>query len=61
VGGVDGDVAWRGELGGFVRMDRPLVELVHPADVVAVHVGGDGQQVVVEVALDEVAQRSQPE
>ena len=42
-------------------MDRPLVELVHPADVVAVDVGGDRQQVVVEVVLDEVAQRPQPE
>jgi hypothetical protein len=61
VGGVDGDVAGFGQLRRLAVMDRPVLELVHPADVIAVDVGGDGQQLVVQLVLDEVAQRPQPE
>ena len=62
---VDGRVERRpagpGHLVGLGCVHRPLVELVHAADVVAVGVGGDGQQPVLQLALDEVAQRTEAE
>jgi hypothetical protein len=42
-------------------VDRPLLELVHAADVIAVGMGGDSQEALGELALDEVAHRPEAE
>ena len=61
LGDVERHHAGIGEPFGLRRVDRPSVELVHAADMIGVHVGGDRQQVVPEFPLDEVSHRTQPE
>ena len=46
---------------GLDAMDRPVGELGHAADVVGVHVRGDGEHRVIELMLHEVRDRHQPE
>ena len=49
------------EVGCFGPVDRPLLELVHAADVVGVAVGRHGEHAMTELMLDEVSERREPE